>query len=178
MYGSAGKRGKVEARNALDGSHIWSQDTDYILPPHHWTPSCSPTLTPTNRLYVPGAGGTVYSRDNADSSDSATGRLAFFGLSAYLADPTGFNSTVFIDIPITADSAGNIYFGFRTNGSAPLGLQSGVARIDASGNGIWISAADVLGGATNITRVPHQAAPALSNDEQTLLRGRGKPEHR
>ena len=160
---------RVEARNATDGSLIWSQDTDYLLPPHNFTPSYSPTLTPSNRLYFPGAGGTVYFRDNVDSSGPATtGQLAFFGLSNYLADPAGFNSTVFIDTPITSDSAGNIYFGFRTNGSAQLGLQSGVARIDASGNGTWISAVGASGGDTNITRVPHQAAPALSNDGQTL----------
>jgi len=160
---------KVEARNAVDGSLIWSQNTDYILPPHNWTPSYSPTLTPSNRLYFPGAGGTVYFRDNVDSSGPATtGQLAFFGLSNYLADPAGFNSTVFINTPITSDSAGNIYFGFRTNGSAPLGLQSGVARIDASGNGTWISATGASGGDATITHVPHQAAPALSNDGQTL----------
>ena len=160
---------KVEARSALDGSLIWSQTTDYILPPHTWTPSYSPTLTPGNRLYFPGAGGTVYFRDNVDSGGPATtGQLAFFGLSNYLADPAGFNSTVFINTPITSDSAGNIYFGFRTIGSAPLGLQSGVARIDASGTGTWISAMGAAGGDTNIIRVPHQAAPGLSNDGQTL----------
>ena len=61
---------------------------------------------------------------------------------------------------------GNIYFGFRTNGTAPLGLQSGIARIDAIGNGTWVPAS--AAGDVNSTRVPHQAAPALSNDEQTL----------
>jgi hypothetical protein len=165
----SGEGYKVEARTALDGSLIWSQNTDYILPPHNWTPSYSPTLTPSNRLYFPGAGGTVYFRDNVDSGGPPTiGQLAFFGLSNYLIDPAGFNSTVFIDTPITSDSAGNIYCGFRTNSGAPLGLQSGVARIDASGNGTWISAVDASGGDPAITRVPHQATPALSNDGQTL----------
>src|SRR5262249_36760091 len=58
--------------------------------------------------------------------------------------------------------------GFRTEGSAPLGLQSGIARIDSSGNGIWTSALTVSGGDANVLGVPHQAAPTLSNDEQTL----------
>ena len=160
---------RVEARNAQDGSLIWSQTTDYILPPHNWTPSFSPTLTPSNRLYFPGAGGTVYFRDDVDSGGPAPpGQLAFFGMSNYLANPASFNSTVFINTPITADGAGNIYFGFRTSGTAPLGLQSGIARIDANGNGTWISAVGASGNDTNITRVPHQAAPALSNDEHTL----------
>jgi hypothetical protein len=160
---------RVEAVSGDDGSLVWSQTTDYILPPHNWVPSYSPTLTASNRLYFPGAGGTVYFRDDVDSGDPASGgQLAFFGLTNYLANPGSFNSTVFVDTPITADSAGNIYFGFRTNGTAPLGLQSGIARIDTNGNGTWVSASAASGGDGNVKRVPHQAAPALSADEQTL----------
>ena len=159
----------VEARTAQDGSVLWSADTDYILPPHNWTPSYSPTLTASNRLYFAGAGGTVYFRDAVDSGGpAASGHLAFFGLSNYTAAPSSFDATVFVDSPITADADGTIYFAFRTNGSAPLGLQSGIARIDANGNGSWVSAVAASGGDANITRVPHQAAPALSNDEHTL----------
>jgi hypothetical protein len=159
---------KVEARNGGNGALIWSQTTDYILPLHNWTPSYSPTLTPGNRVYFAGAGGTVYFRDNVDSSGSTGGQLAFFGLVNYLASPASYNATVFVDTPITSDSGGNIYFGFRTSGTAPLGLQSGIARIDSNGNGTWISAVNASGGDANITQVPHQAAPALSNDGQTL----------
>jgi hypothetical protein len=146
----------LRAFNGQSGALIWSATTDYVLPPHNWTPSYSPALTPSNRLYYPGAGGTVYYRDGVDSaSPSATGQVAFFGLAAYQANPASFNSTVFIDTPITSDASGNIYFGFRTSGTAPLGLHSGIARIDANGNGTWISAVDASGGDTNITCVPH-----------------------
>jgi len=159
---------KVDARSGVDGSLIWSQTTDYILPTHNWGPSYSPTLAVGNRLYFPGAGGTVYFRDNVDSAGpAATGQLAFFGGANYSANPASFNATVFIDTPITADADGNIYFGFRTSGTAPLGLQSGIARIDASNNGTWTSASNASGD-RKITRVPHQAALALSDDEQTL----------
>jgi len=131
---------RVEARSGADGTLLWSQTSDYLLPAHNWTPSYSPALA-GNRLYFPGAGGTVYFRDNVDSgAPTAVGQLAFYGLSNYLAAPSSFNATVFIDTPITVDSAGTIYFGFRTNGTAPLGLQSGIARIDANGNGTWIPA--------------------------------------
>lgn len=160
---------KVDARRGADGSLIWSQTTDYILPPHNWTLSYSPVLAPTNRLYFAGAGGTVYFRDSVDSGGPpSSGQLAFFGIANYLANPGPFNSMVFVNTPITSDRNGNIYFGFRTSGTAPLGLQSGIARIDANGNGTWISAMAASGGDTSITRVPHQAAPALSSDEQTL----------
>jgi hypothetical protein len=166
--GSAGGY-RVDARRGSDGSLVWSQATDYFLPPHNWIPSYSPTLTSSNRLYFPGAGGTVYFRDNADSATpSSSGQLAFFGMANYTANPGSFNATVFINTPITADGLGNIYFGFSTSGTAPLGLQSGVARIDANGNGTWVSVVEASGGDANITRVPFQAAPALSNDDQTL----------
>lgn len=158
----------VKAFSARDGSLIWSQTSDYILPPHNWTPSYGPALV-GNRFYFPGAGGTVYFRDNADSAaPGATGQLAFFGMASYTANPAGFNRRVFINTPITPDSAGNIYFGFRVSGNAPLGLTSGIARIGANGNGTWVSAVGASGGDPDITRVPHQAAPVLSNDEQTL----------
>ena len=165
--GSTG-RFRVEARNGTDGSLIWSQSTDYVLPPHNWTPSYAPALTSSNRVYFAGAGGTVYFRDSVDASAGAGGQFAFYGISNYTANPASFNSTVFINTPITPDSAGNIYFGFRTVGTAPLGLTSGIARIDTNGNGTWVSAVAASGGDATITRVPHQAAPALSNDVQTL----------
>ena len=160
---------RVEARTAQDGSLVWSADTDYILPPHDWVPSYSPTLTAGNRLYFAGAGGTVYFRDAVDAAGpAAMGQLAFFGLANYAAAPNSFNTTVFVDSPITAGGDGAIYFAFRTVGSAPLGVRSGIARIDATGNGSWVSASAAAGGDANVTRVPQQAAPALSNDERTL----------
>ena len=159
----------VEARAAEDGALRWSADTDYLLPPHNWTPSYAPTLAAGDRLYFAGAGGTVYFRDGVDSpGPAAVGQRAFYGLSNYLAARASFDATVFVNTPITADSAGTIYFGFHAAGGAPLGLQSGIARIDAGGNGSWISAAAAAGGDAGIVRVPHQAAPALSHDEQTL----------
>src|SRR5262249_19047404 len=72
------------------------------------------------------------------------------------------------DTPLTADSHGNIFFAFWVTGSNPSNLTSGIARIDANGTGIWTPAQVISGGDTNITVVPHQAAPALSNDESTL----------
>jgi hypothetical protein len=107
---------RVEARTAQDGSLVWSADTDYILPPHDWVPSYSPTLTAHNRLYFAGAGGTVYFRDAVDAAGpAAIGQLAFFGLANYAAAPSSFNATVFIDSPITAAGDGAIYFAFRTS---------------------------------------------------------------
>jgi hypothetical protein len=67
---------RVDARAAKDGAPIWSAATDYILPPHGWTPGYSPALGPNNRLCFAGAGDTVYYRDNVDGSvPAASGQL-------------------------------------------------------------------------------------------------------
>lgn len=157
---------RVDARAGANGALIWTLGTDYVLPPHTWVPGYSPGLV-GNRVYFAGAGGTVYYRDNVDAAIGDTGHVTFFGLAAYQANRAAFDATVFVNTAIVGDANGNIYFGFRTSGTPPLGLQSGIARIDAFGNGSWVSAAAASGDAI-ITRVPHQAAPALSADGQTL----------
>src|SRR5882724_3012800 len=158
---------RMEGRNGGNGSLIWTQTTDYILPPHNWTPSYSPTLTPSQRLYFAGAGGTVFYRDNLDANSGATGRLAFYGISNYNLNPGAYNSAVFINTPITSDAAGNIYCGFQVTGTNPLNLQSGVARIASNGVGSWVSATSAAADPA-IIKVVHNCAPALSNDGSTL----------
>src|SRR5262249_15137458 len=158
---------RVEGHNGSDGSLIWTQTTDYLLPPHNWVPSYSPTLTLSGRLYFAGAGGTVYYRENLDASSGLTGRLAFYGIANYNLNPGAYNSAVFINTPITSDSSGNIYFGFQVTGTNPLNLHSGVARIDTNGVGSWVSASSAAADAA-IIKVVHNCAPALCNDGSTL----------
>src|SRR5450432_1922087 len=78
---------RIEAHNASDGSLKWIQPTDYSLPAHNWVPSYGIALTPKNRVYFAGAGGTIYFRDNPDDASGVTGQLAFYGLANYQADP-------------------------------------------------------------------------------------------
>jgi len=159
---------RLDARKGGDGSLVWSAATDYLLPPHQWTPSYSPALAAGGRVWFAGAGGTVYVRDNLDASvPVSSGQAAFYGLASYQLSPASFDATVFVNTPITADAGGNIYFGFRTTFGAPLGLTSGIARVDAAGNGTWVAASAVAGDA-GAPIVPHQAAPALANDGSTL----------
>jgi len=132
---------QVEAHAGSDGTLLWTQKTDYVLPSSSWTPSFQPTLTPSNRLYYQGIGGQIYYSDGIDQVGATrTGTYVFFGQANYNADPTDYNNNVKICTPITSDSAGDIYFGFQVNGSTPLGLSSGIARIDTSGNGTYVSA--------------------------------------
>lgn len=158
---------RMEARKGADGKTVWKTDTDFILAPHDWTPSFPAHLTAQNRLYYAGAGGTVYFRDTPDLATGATGQLAFYGIDNYQSNKTILNQKVMIDTPITADEAGNIYFGFMVTGSNPLNLKAGIARIGADGQGSWVSAATASGD-SNMFEVAQNCAPAISADQSTV----------
>ena len=162
---------RVEAHEASDGSLKWSATTDYTLPPSDWIPEFEPTLTITaragTRLYYPGAGGTVYFRDDPDSASGASGQIAFYGLDNYISNRAAYDSSVIINTPLTADASGNVYFGFLVVGSTPAGLSSGIARISSTGEGTWISAAAAAADPA-ITGVVYNCAPAISAETGTL----------
>src|SRR5664280_2617328 len=150
----------------------WVQATDYILPAYGWIPSFSPTLTPKNRLYFAGGGGTVYYCDTPDTTNASPviGQIAFYGSANYLANTNVYLGNVFICTPITSDRYGNIFFGFQVTGSTPLNLASGIARIDYNGTGTWLAASNTVTNAL-ISQVAFNCAPALSNDHKTLYIG-------
>lgn len=190
-YGSplitAGNTVLVPVKTAGDGFRVDAFDgnnngalkyvigTDYILPLHNWVPVYNPVITTGafgTRMYYAGAGGTIWHIDNPDSNTPGppVREVFYTSLANYDANANAYNSTIFVNTPLTADLNGNIYFGFRVQGTAPNPLntsQSGIARIDSNGNGIYVLA----GTAANdlaISRVSHNVAPALSNDGSTL----------
>lgn len=158
---------QIESRNPNSGSLIWTQTTDYILPPHNWTPSCGSTLTPTNKLATPAAGGTILLRDNADAANSPVTRVAFYGLANYQANPAAFDNEVTITTPITSDAQGNLFFGFRVGGAVPIPLSSGIARIGANGVASWVSAATAANNGS-VQKVVYNCAPAITRDGSSL----------
>ncbi len=166
---------RVDAFDGATGAAKYSVTTDYVLPTHSWIPVYNPCLTNGafgTRLYYAGAGGTVYHIDNPDSAGhgAPVQEVFYTSLANYLSNAAAFNSTVFINTPLTPDSHGNVFFGFRVQGTAPAPLnttQSGFARIDASGNATYVLAGTAASDA-NITRDSHNSAPALSNDEATV----------
>jgi len=166
---------QVSAFNGANGAAKYTLATDYILPAHNWIPAYQPCLATGpfgTRLYYAGAGGTIWHVDNPDSnSPGAPVREVFYtSLANYIANAAGYNATIFVNTPITADSHGNIYFGFRVQGTAPAPLnttQSGFAKIDTGGNGIVVLASAAASDGA-IQRDSHNVAPALSNDESTV----------
>src|SRR5665213_1497475 len=143
---------EIQARSGATGDLLYTLSTDYTLPAHNWTPSYGlvlstrlagslpgripenvfestaalrvrpPAARLTERLYYPGAGGTVYYRDDVDSRTGPAGQIAFYGNALYAASPAALNAGVEISTPITADSSGNIFFGFTVQGSNPAAL--------------------------------------------------------
>ena len=166
---------RVDAFNGNSGALKYGIDTDYILPAHNWVPVYNPCVTTGafgTRMYYAGAGGTIWHIDNPDSNTPGTPvREVFYtSLSNYNANASAFNNTIFVNTPLTADANGNIYFGFRVQGTAPAPLnttQSGIARIDSNGNGTYVLAGTAANDVA-INRVSHNVAPALSNDGSTL----------
>ncbi len=158
---------RVDGHRGSDGRLLWRQSTNYRLPPHDWVPSVSPVLSPTGKLWLPAGGGTVLYRTRLDGGGGRATRVAFYGSPSYRSHSRTYVNSVFINTPLTADAAGNIFFGFQVTGITPTGVQSGIARISDSGQGSWVSAATAAGD-PGIAKVAHNAAPALSNDGSTL----------
>ena len=158
---------RIDCRKGSNGSLLWSQNTDYVLPPAGWTPPCGSTLTPRGALAIPAIGGTVLLRHSADLAGSPSVRQCFYGIGNYNAAPATYDTVVKISTPITSDGRGNLYFGFLVTGPSPANLLSGLARLDVQGNGTWISAVAATNDGT-MSQVALNCAPALSLDGQVV----------
>ena len=154
---------RVEARAGLGGTVRWTLALDYTLPPHSWTPPVGLTLTPRGRMYAPGAGGTLLWTDALDSATphSAT-RIAFFGNAAYAANRAAMDASLRVCTPLTSAANGTVYFGVRAISANPLGIASGIASVDASGNGRFVPVLSASSGLCS--QVAMNCAPALSAD--------------
>jgi hypothetical protein len=158
---------QVEGRRGDDGTLLWTHPSDYALPPHDWTPSFGPALG-RNKLWIPGAGGTLETRTRVDATTGArVDRVAFYGDDDYAANPSAYAGSVFINTPLTVDKHGNVFFGFQVTGVNPSALESGIARVSNRGVGTWVTAAAASGDPT-MTKVPHGSAPAVTRDGKTV----------
>lgn len=159
---------RVEARNGVDGSLKWKIDTGYLVPPGGgFTPSYNLVMTAAGRVYFPDSGGRLSYRDAPDAAHGATGSVVFYGASAYAAAASTYDANIMVSTPLMADAEGDVFFGFEAAGATPANLVSGIARIDAAGNGTWVSATSAASDA-GILKAAKCSAPALSNDGGTI----------
>ncbi|HET6327853.1 MAG TPA: hypothetical protein VFG04_24425, partial [Planctomycetaceae bacterium] len=130
---------------AYTGGGTWAfspNNSSYIEPNFSWVPPYQPAYDPvTDRVYFPGPGGTIDYINHPDNPGTTTPTVfqeAFFGNSNYTANPSAYNSSIFINTGLTVDSSGNVYFGFTETGSNPSGINDGgIARITPTGVGIY-----------------------------------------
>jgi hypothetical protein len=165
---------QLEGRSGATGALLWTQTTDYSVPTVGWKPSYGPTIAPGNKLYYPGAGGTIYTRGNLDTAGAVTPtQLSFVGaggdatdLGNYNANKANYDANVKISTPITSDGSGNIYFGYQVaNPSQVGGLASGLARIDSTGHATFVTAATLApAGDSTIRTISLGSAPAVTTD--------------
>ena len=125
---------RVDAFDGASGAAKYTLTTDYVLPNHDWIPVYNPCLTTGSfgtRLYYPGRGGTIYYIDNPDSVAHGTPvhQVFYTTLANYLANAAAYNAAIFINTPLTADSNGNVFFGFRVQGTAPAPIQLDAKRL-------------------------------------------------
>lgn len=158
---------RFEARNGTDGKLMWSENTDYIMPPYRWTPAYNVTLTPNNRIYAPGAGGKLLYRDDADATSGTLKSVVFYGDATYAANKVALDKAIIINTPITSDAQSNVYFGFIANAGNPAGLSSGIVRIGADGKTSTVSVAAIVPG-TGVAKAATNSAMAISRDQKTL----------
>ncbi len=163
----AGLSYRIEARSSDNGGLIWSENTDYVMPSARWTPTYNATLTPSNRIVAPGAGGKILYRDDADLASGSFKSLVFYGDSVYTANKLALDKAIVINTPITSDAQNNLYFGFVASAGNAAGVSSGVARIGADGKATWVSVATVAG-TSAVAKVATNSAIAVSKDQKTI----------
>jgi hypothetical protein len=158
---------RLEGRLGSNGILLWTAASDYVVPAHNWVPSFGPCITANNRLYAPRSGGRLLFRADVDDVNATDEVAVFYGAATYAAAPAIYDNTIRINTPLTADAAGNIFFGFIAAGANPAGLLSGIARVAPDGTGSWVGASAAAGNGA-ISQVAMNCAPGLSPDGSTV----------
>ncbi|HSV16612.1 MAG TPA: hypothetical protein VLI90_20275, partial [Tepidisphaeraceae bacterium] len=155
---------ELQGRRGSDGKLLWTVKSDYVQPPHAWGLPFSPALTGNDRVYFPGAGGTIHYIDHANLPGAKTVHsLSYYGLANYTAHKSALDGTTFVDTPLTLGPDGGVYYGVQVTGTNPLNLHGGLARVAGFGAPAFASAASASG-SLQMDKVAQNCAPALSND--------------
>jgi hypothetical protein len=173
---------RVIARNAETGYQLWQLTTDYSAPlvyPTDWTSVFPLTLCPvgggSTGLVSGAAGGSIVVRTSADAASSAANRYVFYTTLQDFNNHEAAYSPIKINTPLTADSEGNVYFGYDVTAPIPSNLSSlgtgGVAKVNATTGQAIFRSIESLGIDSSLTRPAMNAAPALSSDGTAVYFG-------
>ena len=171
----------VVARAASTGSAIWSMPTDYsaaIIFPNSWTSVFPVTLYQLNTsnlrgVAAAGSGGSIMTRDSADAAASQTNRIVFYTSTADFNSNKAAYSPIKINTPLTADTLGNIYFGYEVTGTIPSAIATkigtgGIAKINVlTGAKSYVPVTSMKVDAS-LSRLAMNAAPALTPDQKFI----------
>ena len=187
---------RVVGRSAKNGSLTWSFDTDYsaaVIWPYDWTSVFPMTLfktpavvgnhkaaisiQPTNIVGVAAAagGGSILVRSSADSVTSTVQRLVFYTTPSDYQQNASAYSPIKINTPLTADTSGNIYFGYEVTNSVPNSISAigsgGIAKVNVvTGKCSYVSV-QAMNIDSSLYRPGMNCAPALSNDGNFIYVG-------
>jgi hypothetical protein len=163
---SAGGDFLVQGRSGTDGTLLWSQPTNWVMPDAGWKPLMGLALFPNpsdpakTSVAIADAGGKLIIRDDADAAVSTKRAVVFYGNANYNAHKNAYNQNVLINTPITADAQGNLFFGYQTIGVTPIGLQSGLARVGRDGS-VRYNTAKAMARDSGVGKIATNCAPAL-----------------
>lgn len=170
-------------RSGLTGAQAWTLPTDYsaaVVFPNDWTSVFPMTLFQTSKattvreVAVAGAGGSVIVRASADLAKSTTKRYVFYTTLADFMTNEASYAPIKINTPITADTSGNLYFGYVVTGSIPSSVSAlgsgGIVKLNAkTGIASYVPASSIpISGLSNPAM---NCAPALTADGTSMYVG-------
>lgn len=132
------------------GGLAFSLVSDYIMPPHNWIPVYQPAFGYDGnfRIFYPGAGGSLLkvNVDNQTSINNPNRRFFYTDPTTYQSNKAAYDSSVFINTPITVAPSGVIYFGFRIEAhSVSTNVSTGADDVtQAVNNSSGMSVGDVV----------------------------------
>ena len=174
----------VIARSAATGETVWQLNTDYstaIINPNGWTTVFPISLFQTSagsnaRGMAAAAGsGSILVRTFADSKTSTTKRFAFYTTLADFTKNEAAYAGIKINTPLTADTAGNIYFGYEVVGTLPTGVDrvgtGGIAKVNVVTGISTYQPVAALRIDYNLTRAAMNCSPVLTPDGKYVYVG-------
>jgi len=171
----------VIGRSGATGQQIWTLNTDFsaaLIVPNDWTTVFPITLfqgiTPNSRgVAAAASGGSIMVRASADQTNSMTKRIVFYTTLADFTQNQAAYAPIKINTPLTADSLGNIYFGYWVSSGVPSNVAAslgtgGIAKVNVNTGACIYQSVEAMNFDTNLSRPAMNAAPALTTDGTSI----------